>query len=117
MNDGAYRSITRRKSAPAKCALTSEQTLRICFEISDAFGPSEIGPLLARRQDMPKHIQPSGIMGVKRQRADFAGSLGTGRISARGPNGAASQKACGAQAPRRLPLLTLAEIRSRQMRH
>ncbi len=71
---------------------------------------------------MPKHIQPSGTMGVTRQRADFAGSpvwvhLGTGRIFARGPNGAASRKACGAQALRRLPLLSLAEIRSRQMRH
>ncbi len=66
---------------------------------------------------MPKHIQPSGTMGATRQRADFAGSLGTGRISARGPNGAASRKACGGRAPRRLPLLALAEIRSRQMRH
>ncbi len=62
---------------------------------------------------MPKHIQPSGTMGGTRQRADFAGSLGTGRIFAR----AATRKACGAQAPRRLPLLTLAEIRSRQMHH
>ncbi len=71
---------------------------------------------------MPKHIQPSGTMGATRQRADFAGSLlwrhwGTGRIFARGPNGAASRKACGAQVPRRLPLLSLAEIRSRQMHH
>ena len=72
---------------------------------------------------MPKHIQRQAT----RQRADFAGTLGTGRIFAR----AASRKACGLpspkrslgfaqageQAPRRLPLLTLAEIRSRQMRH
>ncbi len=86
------------------------RNLRICFEISDAFGPSEIGPMRgARRQDMPKHIQRRAT----RQRADFAGSLGTGRISAR----AASRKAYGAQAPRRLPLLPLAEIRSRQMHH
>ncbi len=42
---------------------------------------------------MPKHIQPNGPRGATRQRADFAGSLGTGRISAR----AASRKACGGQ--------------------
>ncbi len=62
---------------------------------------------------MPKHIQPIGTTGATRQRADCAGSLGTGRIFAR----AASRKACGGQAPRRLPLLALAEIRTRQMRH
>ena len=62
---------------------------------------------------MPMHIRPSGTLGATRQRADFAGSLGTGRISAR----PSSRKACGTQAPRRLPLLALAEIRSRQMHH
>ncbi len=58
---------------------------------------------------MPKNIQ----RGVTRQRADFAGSLGTGRIFAR----AASRKPCGAQTPQRLPLLPLAEIRTRQTHH
>ena len=58
---------------------------------------------------MPEHIQRRAT----RQRDDFAGSFGTGRIYAR----AASRKPCGAKAPRRLPFLPLAEIRSRQTRH
>ncbi len=63
---------------------------------------------------MPKHMQRRAT----RQRADFAGSFRTVRISAR----AASRKPCGAPlnqpwAPRRLPLLPLAEIRARQMEH
>ena len=58
---------------------------------------------------MPKHIQRRAT----RQRADFAGSL---------LDGAYFRQASGAQGlwgitPRRLALLTLAKIRSRQMHH
>ena len=62
---------------------------------------------------MPKPIQPNGTLGATRQRADFAGSL---------LDGAYFRQASGAQGlwgitPRRLALLTLAKIRSRQMHH
>ena len=59
---------------------------------------------------MPKHIQPSGPMGATRQRADFAGSL---RDGADFSQGRVAEGLWGIT-PRRLPLLTLAEIRSRQ---
>ncbi len=82
--------------------------LRVCNGIIDAFGRGAIGPLLgARRKDMP------GIFADARRGSGpiAPDPRGTGRISAR----AASRTAHGGRTPPRRPLLTLAQIRSRQM--
>ncbi len=63
---------------------------------------------------MPKHIQPSGPMGATRPRADFAGSLWDGADFRPVDQWGRVAKGLWGITPRRLPLLTLAEIRSRQ---
>ena len=84
---------------------------RACGHSGCGFGMSEIGLLLgATTKDMPEHIRG----GATRQRTDFAISLRDGADLGPMDHGGLVEKSLWWLAPRRFPLLTQAQIRSRQ---